>query len=64
MGICYSIEVDSISEPSPVIVYELEVHQVYNYNMEDPEEPTYISNTINYIKNCSEPTKNIYEDNF
>ena len=64
MGICYSIEVDSISEPSPVIVYELEVYQVYNYNMEDPGEPTCISNTINYIKNCPEPTENIYEDNF
>jgi hypothetical protein len=64
MGICYSIEVDSIPEPSPVIVYELEVHQVYNYNMEDPEEPTCILNTIKYIKNCPEPTENIYEDNF
>jgi hypothetical protein len=37
---------------------------VYNYNMEDPEEPTCILNTIKYIKNCPEPTENIYEDNF
>ena len=61
MGICYSIEVDFISEPSKV--YELEVYQVYNYN-EDPEELTCTSNTINYIKNCPEPTERIYEDNF
>jgi hypothetical protein len=63
MGCCYSIEVDTKPEPSPVIVYELEVHQVYDYN-EDPKEPTCISNTINYIKNCPEPTERIYEDNF
>jgi len=54
MGNCYSIEVDSIPEPSKVVVYELEVYQVYNYNIGEPEEP------VNYNK---EPLR-IYEDNF
>ena len=53
MGVCYSVQVDINPEPSPV-VYELEVYQVYNYNIGEPEEP------INYNK---EPHR-IYEDNF
>ena len=55
MGNCYSIEVDINPEPSSVIVYELEINQVYNYNIEDP---------INYIKNYQKPIERIYEDTF
>jgi len=54
MGCCYSVQVDINPEPNPVIVYELEVYQVYNYNIGELEEP------INYNK---EPLK-IYEDTF
>lgn len=64
MGVCYSVQVDINPKPNTLIINELEVYHVYNYNIEDPEEPNYISNSVNYIKNCSEPTENIYEDNF
>jgi hypothetical protein len=52
MGCCYSVQVDTNPEPSSVIVYELEVYQVYNY-YEDP---------VNYDN--KEIMKMIYEDTF